>query len=50
MHYAHQGLAYERFGLNLSTATLPAGYTYQQCPQVTGKMYFLQRTNSHPST
>ena len=28
-----QGLAYERFGLNLSTAALPAGYTYQPDPQ-----------------
>ena len=35
---AHRGLAYERFGLNLSTAALPAGYTYQQWPQV-GKMH-----------
>ena len=25
----YQGLAYERFGLNLSTTSLPTGYTYQ---------------------
>eukprot|EP00435_Cladocopium_sp_Y103_P033438 s2403_g8.t1 len=30
------GLAYERFGLNLSTAALPAGYTYQICVDADG--------------